>query len=80
LLPKRWFRKGLTVINLAVTKSYKIRISKPCKNCAILLNKYSNIITKIIWTTENGGCEESGVSEIINSCQYSSGDLHKLEK
>ena len=80
LIPKRWIRKGFTVVNLAVTKNYKIRISKPCKNCANLLNQHDNLITKIIWTTETGLCEESRISEIVNSCQYSTGDLHKLDK
>ena len=71
-------KKGLTIVNLAVTKSGKIRISKPCLECARMLGHYESLITKIIWTTETGHCEESVLWSVIDTGHSSTGTVHKL--
>jgi hypothetical protein len=50
--------RGFRIINLAITKNHKIRISKPCRKCSEKIQKYKNAkITRVVWTLEDGSME-----------------------
>lgn len=52
------YNRGFCIINLAITKNYKIRISKPCKKCSEKIQKYKTArITRVVWTLEDGSME-----------------------
>lgn len=77
--PSKWLRKGLTLINLAVTKTYQIRMSKPCTRCAKLIQKQQSIFRKIYWTTADGSVESCSCDEVMNDSIPSSADKRSVQ-
>lgn len=73
-IPKRLVKKGVYMVNVALTRSYKLRMSRPCKRCSTLLFKYSNFIKNVIWTNEEGNCCHSTTQTILEGSKLSSGD------
>ena len=78
LIPKRWLKKGVYVVNVAVSKTYKLRMSRPCQRCSTLIHKYSHMITNVIWTDPDGVCRHTQPKSILVGSKLSSGDTHNL--
>ena len=72
--PKKWFRKGCMFVNLAVTRAFKIRISRPCTRCSFLITKNNKMISKVIWTTGNNSIQNCCAELILDGAIPSSAD------
>jgi hypothetical protein len=73
-IPRRWLKKGVQLINMALTKTFKLRMSRPCMRCSFLIEKYAHIITNVTWTDTNGQCCFSTANTIVQGSKWSSGD------
>jgi hypothetical protein len=78
-IPKRLVKKGVYMVNVALTRSYKLRMSRPCKRCSTLLFKHSNFIKNVIWTNEEGDCCHSTTETILEGSKLSSGDARLMK-
>lgn len=67
-------RKGFYVYNSAVTRTGKIRISKPCLICCRRLIKSVYRFRGIVWTTEEG-IEKGPIQDVEKNAIRSSGYL-----
>lgn len=72
-ISERLLKKGIQVINLALTKAFKVRMSRPCKKCSEFLQKVHLPISRISWTDENSVLHHNTVHDISHGSKYSSG-------
>ena len=71
----KWLRKGVTMVNIAVTRAFHIRIAKPCSRCAELIQKQGGYISRIYWTTGDGDSVDSAChTHVHHGTTSSSGD------
>jgi hypothetical protein len=73
-IPKRWLKRGVHMVNVALTRTYKLRMSRPCRRCSKLIERYSNVITEVVWTNQYGECCQSNSKTIVQGSKLSSGD------
>jgi hypothetical protein len=73
-IPRRWMKRGVHMVNVAFTRSFKLRMSRPCRRCSSLIERYSNLITQVIWTDSNGECCHTPSSVIMHGSKFSRGD------
>lgn len=78
-VPRQWLKRGVHMVNVALTRSYKLRMSRPCRRCSLLIERYSHLITKVIWTNPEGECCHSAAVSIVYGSKLSRGDRGSSE-
>ena len=73
-IPSRWLRRGVRLVNMALSPTFKLRMCRPCRRCSLLIEKYSHLITDVMWTDAQGECHISPSSNIVYGSQWSRGD------
>jgi len=73
-LPRRWLRKGVHLVNVALTRTYQLRMSRPCRRCSHLIERYSHWITQVTWTDAAGECCSLPASQVVPGSKTSRGD------
>ena len=76
-ISEKKLRSGVTMINLALTPSHTIRMSKPCKKCSNFITKNANVIREVHWSDADGQMRSRKTSEGFSDATLSSGDKNK---
>jgi hypothetical protein len=70
-------RRGIVLLNIALTRALNIRKCRPCRRCSIYLSRF-DCIKEVYWTDSNKEVQScKNMNHLVETAAYSSGDLNK---